>query len=214
MARQAVAGKPKRRRTQSERSAATRRKLIAAAFDCIYDLGFQEATLAKISRSAGVSRGSVQHQFGNRNDLILAVLDHFEQSVFALQAIPKTLSVAERADAAVDALWEALRGKEFLVVVQIWIGGRSDPSLHPTMNRNMTNVAGELDRRWHDLFADTSLSLEETAATWHLAFATLRGLAVFLMFDRGKSYVYDELQLLKKTIKSELTKRTPSALLQ
>ena len=62
-------------RTQEERSLSTRAKVVAAASECLAELGFRGATMGAIADRAGVSWGAIQHQFGEKDALLDAVLE-------------------------------------------------------------------------------------------------------------------------------------------
>lgn len=52
----------------------TREKLINAAYDEIYEKGYQGAALADILSKAGVHKGSMYHFFANKKDMALAAI--------------------------------------------------------------------------------------------------------------------------------------------
>jgi AcrR family transcriptional regulator len=54
---------------------ATRRRLMAAAIDCIVERGYYRASSNEIARRAGVSWGVIQYYFGTRERLMLAVFE-------------------------------------------------------------------------------------------------------------------------------------------
>ena len=57
---------PRPRRTQAERSAETRQRLIAAAIDALCRLGYAATSTVLVADNAGVSRGAMLHQFRPR----------------------------------------------------------------------------------------------------------------------------------------------------
>lgn len=65
---------PPARRTQQERREQTEKKVIAAATALIAEHGSRALTLAKVGEAAGYSRGIVSHHFGNRENLLRAVM--------------------------------------------------------------------------------------------------------------------------------------------
>ena len=71
----APAARPRMRRTQEERSAATRAKVIEAATECVAELGYRGATMSTMAQRAGVSWGAMQHQFGEKDAIFDAVLE-------------------------------------------------------------------------------------------------------------------------------------------
>jgi AcrR family transcriptional regulator len=71
------------RRTQAERSEATRAALIDAARRLFSTKGYQRAGREEIVALAGVTRGALQHHFGDKQGLFLAVYEATEQEVVA-----------------------------------------------------------------------------------------------------------------------------------
>src|ERR1044072_5758695 len=66
------------RRTQAERSEATRRALGEAARPLFAAGGYAGVGTEEIVRSAGVTRGALYHHFGGKRDLFEAVYEQVE----------------------------------------------------------------------------------------------------------------------------------------
>src|SRR5213593_1636928 len=62
------------RRTQAERRAQTRAKLLKAAGAVFARRGYHEATLDEIADRAGLSKGALYYNFASKEDLFLALL--------------------------------------------------------------------------------------------------------------------------------------------
>lgn len=69
------------RRTQAERSEATRAALIAAARRLFAMRGYARCGREEIVADAGVTRGALQHHFGDKQSLFRAVYEVVEQEV-------------------------------------------------------------------------------------------------------------------------------------
>jgi AcrR family transcriptional regulator len=69
------------RRTQADRTAATRAALVAAARSLFAERGFAAVGTEEIVRAAGVTRGALYHQFADKSELFAAVLEAVEQTV-------------------------------------------------------------------------------------------------------------------------------------
>ncbi|MHC1563460.1 TetR/AcrR family transcriptional regulator [Actinomycetospora sp. NBRC 106375] len=70
-----------KRRTQEERSAATRDALKAAARRLWGEHGYGDVGTPEIAREAGVTRGAMYHQYADKAALFVAVLEDVEQRV-------------------------------------------------------------------------------------------------------------------------------------
>jgi AcrR family transcriptional regulator len=70
-----------KRRTQSERSAATRGALVAAARRLFAERGYAAVGTPEVAAAAGVTRGALYHQFADKSDLFLAVYEQVEEDV-------------------------------------------------------------------------------------------------------------------------------------
>ncbi|HEY2314850.1 MAG TPA: TetR/AcrR family transcriptional regulator [Streptosporangiaceae bacterium] len=72
---------PRARRTQADRSAATRDALVAAARGLFADQGFAEVPTDSIVTAAGVTRGALYHQFADKTALFDAVMEAVESDI-------------------------------------------------------------------------------------------------------------------------------------
>jgi AcrR family transcriptional regulator len=99
-----------KRRTQEERSAATRDALISAARKLWGLRGYAEVGTPEIVTAAGVTRGAMYHQFADKAALFSEVVEAVEQDVMArmatLVAKSGATTPAEAIRAAVDAWLE------------------------------------------------------------------------------------------------------------
>ena len=74
---------PQARRTQASRSAATRAALLSAGRRLFAERGYAAAARDDIVELAGVTRGALQHHFGRKQDLFLAVVEELEADLGA-----------------------------------------------------------------------------------------------------------------------------------
>ena len=66
---------PRRRPSQAERSARTRSALLESAARGLSRYGYGNLVLEQVAREAGYTRGALYHQFEDKEDLALAVLE-------------------------------------------------------------------------------------------------------------------------------------------
>src|SRR5215510_3985874 len=67
-----------KRRTQAQRTQATRDALIGAARVLFTERGYEDVGTEEIVRAAGVTRGALYHQFGDKASLLEAVYERIE----------------------------------------------------------------------------------------------------------------------------------------
>ncbi|MFE7169397.1 TetR/AcrR family transcriptional regulator [Streptomyces sp. NPDC057616] len=77
------AGRPERKLTRKGQE--TRRRIVAAAAQLMYERGVTEATLEDVRAAAGVSGSQVYHYFEDKQALLLAVIEHQTESVLDMQ---------------------------------------------------------------------------------------------------------------------------------
>jgi AcrR family transcriptional regulator len=71
----------KSKRTQADRSAATRAALVAAARPLFAAKGYAAVGTDEVARAAGVTRGALYHQFAGKEELFAAVFEQVEAEV-------------------------------------------------------------------------------------------------------------------------------------
>ena len=123
------------RRTQEERSAETRLRLLDACVSCLVELGYSNTTTNAIQERAGVSRGALMHHYASKADLMVASVRHLtEQRGQNLRQIADGLSDDDdRIGRAIELLWESFQGPLFTATVELWVASRTDPELRAAL---------------------------------------------------------------------------------
>jgi AcrR family transcriptional regulator len=109
---------PRTRRTQADRSAATREALVAAARRLFGARGFADVSTDAIVAAAGVTRGALYHQFADKTALFEAVLAAVESDIAQRLAV-------EAESAGISDPVEALRH-----AVRTWLDICVEPEIH------------------------------------------------------------------------------------
>ncbi len=175
------------RRTQAERSAATRAKLLDATAASLAELGYSRTSTSDICRRAGVSRGAMLHHFPSKAVLVAAACEHvFQHRVDEFRAaMAKVPEGDNRLEAAIDVLWDLFRSDTFAAWYELIVAGRTDPDLHPHVALVAGRLAETVRETWNELFVlppDTPpLIVAQFATAPILMFAVLDGLALARM---------------------------------
>jgi AcrR family transcriptional regulator len=136
-----------RRRTQAERSDATRAALVAAARPLFAERGYAGVGAEEIVQAAGVTRGALYHHFGGKPGLLEAVYRQIEKEL--------TEEIVEG----------ALGGSDPLEAMRYAIGVFMDASMEPDVQRIVLLDAPAVLgwERWREIAADYGLGLIETS---------------------------------------------------
>ena len=119
-----------KRRTQEERSAATRDALISAARRLWGLRGYGEVGTPEIATAAGVTRGAMYHQFADKSGLFREVVEAVERDVMARMA---TVVAESGATTPTDAIRAA---------VDAWLDVSSDPEVRQLILLDAPSVLG------------------------------------------------------------------------
>ncbi|MFE2726519.1 TetR/AcrR family transcriptional regulator [Kitasatospora sp. NPDC059327] len=123
---------PAARTPQQDRSRATRQRLLAAAVECLAEVGWNGATVTVVAERAGVSRGAAQHHFPTREDLFTAAVEHVTaERLAAVRAHADELPAAgpDRTVAVVDMIVRLYTGPLFRAALQLWVAAATEEPL-------------------------------------------------------------------------------------
>jgi AcrR family transcriptional regulator len=135
----------KPRRSQADRSAATRAKVIAAARDVLHAHGYSGATMHAIRDAAGMSLGAIQHQFPTKAKIMAAVAAEFSayRTRFYADAIRRGTTPRESMENLIDANFDMVSRPEMAALLEIHLARRNDPDL----DREVAPSSRRFDRR-------------------------------------------------------------------
>jgi AcrR family transcriptional regulator len=110
-----------------QRADRTRALVIDETVRCILEEGFAAASAKHITERAGVTWGVVQYHFGDRDGLLMAVVDQgFAELTDALSELPAAAeNVRDRVEFIVNAAWEAFSSPTSMAALEILIATRA-----------------------------------------------------------------------------------------
>jgi AcrR family transcriptional regulator len=203
----------RRRRTQAERSATTRARLLDATLETLADVGYAATTTSEIARRAGLTRGAQMHHFHTKEELVVAAVAHLFERRHAdfLEAFAALPPGIDRMEAAIDLLWERVSGRAFHAVLELIVASRTDPKLHQSVAPLVRAFADTVDRTFFDLFAAErgGGALFELAPRF--ALALLEGLALGRIVSADDGFADRALTLLKALSRLVLQRRPDNA---
>jgi AcrR family transcriptional regulator len=157
----AVAG----RRTQDERSASTRERLLDATIASLIDVGYARTTTTLVCERAGLSRGAQVHHFPKKEALVLEAVAYLaRRSEAALVAQARELPQgSERLVLLVDGIVELFTMPDFYAVLELWVAARTDTGLHEPMVRFEKAVGKRLLELWREFGGEAACDPDFTA---------------------------------------------------
>jgi AcrR family transcriptional regulator len=116
------------KRTQLERSEATRAALVGAARALFGERGYSRVGTEEIVARAGVTRGALYHQFADKRELFRAVVEELEQDVIA------------RVGGAIATATGA--GHALQITIGAWLDACEDPEVQRILLLDAPGVLG------------------------------------------------------------------------
>ncbi|MEE4026047.1 TetR/AcrR family transcriptional regulator [Gordonia sp. PKS22-38] len=115
-------------RTQAQRTAATRAKVLDATIASLVELGYAKTTTQEVNRRAEVSRGALLHHFPTRESLVVAAVGHLvDRRMSEILGRPRT------GDEDISVIFEVFDGPLFDAALELWVAARTDEHLRQAM---------------------------------------------------------------------------------
>ncbi|WP_019631790.1 TetR/AcrR family transcriptional regulator [Actinomadura atramentaria] len=166
------------RRTQEERTAATRAALLDATIECLVEYGYHGTTTTRVVERAGVSRGAQVHHFPTKNALVLAAVEHLARkraASFLRHDLDRLADADDRVGRALDLVWEVYQGPLFEASMELWVASRTDPDLREHVARLERDVTAGILEIGRALIGDR-VEDPEIRGDLYLVLETVRGL--------------------------------------
>ena len=130
---------------QALKAKATREKILNAVVMLINESGYSSASSTAIAKKAGITWGAVQHHFGNKEEILVAVMemsrDVYIQSLD--QADIKEGTLEERVSHFVDKVWEHYKSDLYFAFSEIVMATRGVNSNLPLRQIRVNNGLDE-----------------------------------------------------------------------
>jgi AcrR family transcriptional regulator len=194
------------RRSQQERRDATAAILINATIDLLQDKGYAALRTRDVTRYAKVTWGAVQHLFGDKNELLLQVIQHASDELLRDLAltIDRHSTLEERLHAAIESTWNAYGSRAYFAMVEIVRGTRAEPKLHERIVAMQQRVRTRVAKMWLEIFHDAQVPPARVQQVTELVTLSLSGLAARKIYLWSEASANNTLKLLEEVALSAL----------
>lgn len=167
------------RRTQVERSADTRERLLDATIESLVEVGYARTTTTVVCERAGLSRGAQVHHFPRKEELVLEAVAHLAaRSEAALLEQARDLpGGGKRVPVLVERMVELFTRPDFYAALELWVASRTDEGLREPLMRFERQVGRRLVEIWRELAGEASSAPDFTAVA-ELTMLLAQGLAL------------------------------------
>jgi len=204
--------KATQRRSQEERSADTRKRLLDASIECLLESGYAGLRTTTVCERTGLSRGALLHHFPTKQDLVIEAVGHLVARMGA-ESLAEGAEVAagtDPLDHMFNVIWANFRQPLFHAALEVWTASRTDPTLHASLYRS-ERTRGSGMARWYAALAGSAAKHPAFADVLQLTLHLMRGMALQRLIRPGDTE-RDRLYALWKQMAQAQLEHTPEPL--
>ena len=170
----------KTRRTQEERSAETRTRLLDATVESLIEVGYSRTTTTAVCERAGLSRGAQLHHFPTKSELVIAAVAHLtmRRAKEVRKEGKRLADIEDRVEAALELIWTSFSGPLFYAALELWVAARTDSELHENLFRFERGVGKAMGQLWHEFAGESEAAKLRFDDVLELTFYVMRGMAL------------------------------------
>jgi AcrR family transcriptional regulator len=168
------------RRTQEQRSAETRERLLDATVESLIEAGYAHTTTTAVCARAGLSRGAQLHHFPTKSELVIAAVAHLtkRRAKEVREEVQRLADLEDRIEAALELIWTSFSGPLFYAALELWVAARTDPELHENLFRFERGVGKAMGQLWQEFTDSNEAQKSRFDDVLELTFYVMRGMAL------------------------------------
>ncbi len=202
------------RRTQAERSEATRTRILKAAASLIRKRGYARFRTAEVAAEAGLSRGAQLHHFPTKDSLVVATLGYvFEQA----QALSRRRAASlnqppDLVEAVIADAREFFFSEHFMVAIDIVLSTSTNQSVRKQILDISRKARRPVETAWAEALAANGVPGPLASDIVALTLSLVRGMAVRTLWDNDPKWFDELFALWRKMIRVFLAHHQPNAM--
>ena len=184
---------------QAMKAKATREKILNAVVTLINESGYSSASSTAIAKKAGITWGAVQHHFGNKEEILLAVLE-MARDVYIQSLQSANLnqgSTQQRIDRFVDTVWQHYKSDLYFAFSEIVMATRGQKGKLPLGSVRMNRQLKAHLQTMFGIFGDNDASELRMMESLRFVHRFLTGLAMDRVLEPDLPYEDIHIQRLK-----------------
>lgn len=201
-----------RRRTQAERTEATRTQILKAAANLIRRRGYARFRTADVAAEAGMSRGAQLHHFPTKDTLVVATLEYvFEQAQLMSRRRAAAINrPRDLIEAVIEDAREFFFSEHFMVAIDIVLSTSTDDSVRKQILEISRKARRPVESAWAEALRASGVPSSLAADIVALTLSLVRGMALRTLWDNDPKW-FDELfsvwrRMIKVFLESQATK--------
>lgn len=196
------------RRSQQERTAETRARLLNAAVMLMDEKGLAHTSTNDIAEAAGVSRGALTHHFESREDLITSAIEHMlADAIEELEAFTHEFAKGEASsDELIDFLWQIMSNRLFYVTLEYLSEARHNFMFKDRLVPIVSNWHRALDVIWGELALRYGVPTEEARPLMNATMCVVRGMIAQTILRDDPPYYARLLEFWKASVRAQLAR--------
>jgi AcrR family transcriptional regulator len=173
------------RRTQEERTEATKGRILDATIACIIEGGYARATTVNVVKQAQVSRGALLHHFPTRATLVAEAIGHLagERLNMLKREARRMVPQHGGTGSALDLLWGSFSGDLFQAALELWVAARTDPDLRQALVPVERTIGRRIVETARELFEPRIAERDDFDTLLFVALNTMRGIAAVQSYE-------------------------------
>ena len=189
-----------RRRALTPRGRDTRRRLLEATVSCLNAVGYSATTTQAVTEAAGVSRGSLLHQFQTRTHMMAAAAGFAMTGM--IDSGRRRFAVLEEPVARLRALCriieEVQREPAAFALNEILLAARWEPELAACLRPLAENIERVMDADIVRMAAEAGVADPEPLRVRSRALiAAMRGFSMELMFNADRAAIHQAIRMTR-----------------
>lgn len=199
-------GRPRKRRTQAERTDETRSRVLDAAAIVLRRKGYAGLRTDEVARVAKVSRGAMQYHFRTKDSLVLATAEALMRD--GLERGQQRAKEARASDDPIEAIIQDcidfFLGPDFATTLDLVLAGSKDRALRDKIYAYTRMSRLGVEAAWLRVLVERGLPEKKAEKLLWLTISIVRGFAVRGLWQRDDARFRDLLDEWKLILAGHL----------